>query len=165
MSTITKFFGKLVFALLLVIFFIIVAFSIQRYFNYKIGVTTSRESSEWRLMPSVSICFYKKNTTTTFIISNSTHNLQQIKHEVLVNFTHINITERGFVNLFKICFTCTTKVSINFRETVETANLNSTGVSMHASASFFQDRGFLPCVAYEPSGPTRASIAGVRQTN
>ena len=104
MYTLMKINGQLVFGILLVSFLYRVSFSTQRYFDAKIGITISREFSEWRLMPSVSICFAKKNVSMAFMLSNANHNLLQVKNEVLTHFTHTNITEHGFVRKCSLFF-------------------------------------------------------------
>ena len=99
MSTLLKITGRLVYAILLAIFLYRVGFSIERYFETKIGTTTSREYSDWRLMPSVSVCFSKRNSSFESLFSGDVdRNLQQVKDEVLMRFWHRNFTEDGLVS-------------------------------------------------------------------
>ena len=98
MSTLLKVCGRLVYAILLANFLYRVGLSIQRYFDAKIGTTTSKEYSDWRMMPSVSICFSKNNISFASMFSDDVdHNLQQVRDEVLVDFWHHNLTEHGLV--------------------------------------------------------------------
>ena len=99
MSTLLKITGRLVYAILLAIFLYRVGFSIERYFGAKIGTTTSREYSDWRLMPSVSVCFSKRNSSFESLFSGDVdRNLQQVKDEVLMRFSHRNFTKDGLVS-------------------------------------------------------------------
>ena len=99
MSTLLKITGRLVYAILLAIFLYRVGFSIERYFEAKIGTTTSREYSDWRLMPSVSVCFSKRNSSFESLFSGDVdRNLQQVKDEVLMRFSHRNFTKDGLVS-------------------------------------------------------------------
>ena len=62
----------------------------QKLFDDKIGLSVSEKFSEYRLFPSLSICFFMKNITREFVPENVDGNLQRLLNDVLLHFVHRN---------------------------------------------------------------------------
>ena len=83
-------FEKLVVLVLLSYFSWRVWQSGQKLFDDKIGLSVSEKFSEYRLFPSLSICFSMKNLTREFIPEHVEGNLQKVLNDVLLHFVHRN---------------------------------------------------------------------------
>ena len=95
MITLRKTVGRIVFLALFSYFLWRVVFSAERLFEDKIGSTKTKLYSKWRLLPSLSICFYKPNVTQESLLVDIDGNLQKVLDDVPIYFTHNNVSETG----------------------------------------------------------------------
>ena len=82
--------GKFVVLVLLSYFSWRVWQSGQKLFDDKIGHIVSKKFSEYRLFPSLSICFYMKNRTRESFPADIDGSLQSLLDDVIVDFGHRN---------------------------------------------------------------------------
>ena len=108
----------------------------QKLFDGKIGNSVSKKFSEYRLYPSLSICFFMKNITRESYLNGFDGYLQRALDNVLIGFAHRNGSEESYFSR-KEYF------------------MNNSALSAHVSSK----REL--CIAYHPQGPTPKSWNGV----
>ena len=109
----------------------------QKLFDGKIGNSVSKKFSEYRLYPSLSICFFMKNITQkSFLEGFDGYYLQRALDDVLLGFAHRNVSEKSHFSRKKYF-------------------MNKSALSAHVSSK----REL--CIAYHPQGPTPKSWNGV----
>ena len=90
MAEIEKHFGRLLTLFLLSLFIWRVALSGEMLLDEKIASSVSKQYSKWRLFPSLSICMGLKNMS-----QNIDGNLHRLLDEVVISFSHMNVSESG----------------------------------------------------------------------
>ena len=109
----------------------------QKLFDGKIGNSVSKKFSEYRLYPSLSICFFMTNITReSYLEGFDGYYLQRALDDVLLGFAHRNVSEESHFSR-KEYF------------------MNNSALSAHVSSK----REL--CIAYDPQGPTPKSWNGV----
>ena len=93
MHGLEKHFGRLVTLVLLSLFIWRVALSGQMLLDRKVASSVSKQYSEWRLFPSLSICMGLKNAITIDILEDIDGNLKRLLDEVLMAFKHKNVSD------------------------------------------------------------------------
>ena len=88
-------FGKLVAFVLLSLFIWRVVLSGEMLLDKKVASSVSKQYSNWRLFPSLSICFGMKNVYSEELLEDIDHNLKRVLDEVLLSFYHKNVSELG----------------------------------------------------------------------
>ena len=78
-------FKKLVFFLLLALFLYAINNAARKLMDRKIGVTVSRGYSDYRLFPSISICFVMKGVNRDDAFPHIDDTLNHTRYEVLIN--------------------------------------------------------------------------------
>ena len=91
----TNVFGKIVIFILISYFLWRAIFAGFKLYEGKIGTTKSKQYTKWRLFPSLSICFYKKNVDATSLMADIDGNLQRVLEEDIIKFEHNNYSESG----------------------------------------------------------------------
>ena len=110
----------------------------QKLFDGKIGNSVSKKFSEYRLYPSLSICFFMKNITReSYLEGFDRYYLHRALDDVLIGFAHRNTSEESYFSR-KEYF------------------MNNSALSAHVSSK----REL--CIAYNPQGPSPKSENGVR---
>ena len=89
-----KLLGKLVVLALLSYFSWRVFWAGQKFFDDKIGLSVSKQFSQYRLFPSLSVCMYVKNVTQESLHKDIDGNLQRLLDNVLIHFVHKNGTKK-----------------------------------------------------------------------
>ena len=95
MTMTTNILGKIVILTLISYFLWRVVFAGFKLYEGKIGTTKSKQYTKWRLYPSLSICFYKKNVDSASLMADIDGNLQRVLEEDLIKFEHNNYSESG----------------------------------------------------------------------
>ena len=95
MPRLEKHFGRLVALVLLSLFIWRVALSGQMLLDRKVASSVSKQYSEWRLFPSLSICMGLKNAITVDILEDIDGNLKRLLDEVLLSFKQKSISKSG----------------------------------------------------------------------
>ena len=108
----------------------------QKLYDGKIGNSVSKKFSEYRLYPSLSICFFMKNITRESYLDGFDGYLQRALDNVLIGFAHRNGSEESYFSR-KEYF------------------INNSALIAHVSSK----REL--CIAYDPQGPTPKSWNGV----
>ena len=85
-------FGKLVVLALLLCFSWRVYECGRKLLDDKIGLSVSKQFSQFRLFPSLSICMYLKNITKQSLLEDIDGNLQGLLDDVLIHLMHLNGT-------------------------------------------------------------------------
>ena len=88
-----KLLGKLVVLALLSYFSWRVLRSGQKLFDDKIGLSVSKQFSQYRLFPSLSICMNLKDVTHKSLFKDIDGSLQRMLDDVLIFFVHKNGTK------------------------------------------------------------------------
>ena len=84
--------GKLVVLALLLCFSWRVYECGQKLLDDKIGLSVSKQFSQFRLFPSLSICMYLKNITKKSLLEDIDGHLQALLDDVLISLMHLNGT-------------------------------------------------------------------------
>ena len=95
MPMLEKYFGRLVALVLLSLFIWRVVLSLQLLLDRKIASSESNQYSNWRLIPSLSICVALKNVIKEELLENIDDNLQRVLEEAVISLRHLNISESG----------------------------------------------------------------------
>ena len=88
-----KLLGKLVVLALMSYFSWRVLRSGQKLLDDKIGLSVSKQFSQYRLFPSLSICMFPKHVTHKSLFEDIDGNLQRVLDDVLLFFVHKNGTK------------------------------------------------------------------------
>ena len=95
MADIDRYFGRLLTLTLLSLFIWRVVLSGQMLLDRKIASSESNQFSNWRLIPSLSICLALKNVVREELLENIDGNSQRLMDEVVTSFWNRNVSESG----------------------------------------------------------------------
>ena len=95
MADIDRYFGRLLTLTLLSLFIWRVVLSGQMLLDRKIASSESNQFSNWRLIPSLSICLALKNVVREELLENIDGNSQRLLDEVVTSFWNRNVSESG----------------------------------------------------------------------
>ena len=65
----------------------------QKLYENKIGLSVSKQFSQFRLFPSLSICMYMKDITKELLLEDIDGILQRLLDDVLIHLMHKNGTK------------------------------------------------------------------------
>ena len=153
MADIEKHFGRLITLLLLALFVWRVALSGQMLLDGKIASSVSKQYSKWRLFPSFTICLHLKGVQGTEILNDIDGNLRKLSDEVIISYSHRNVTETGWGKIEGLWTLRKIITSWIFRQ-MQIHNKTKAELLFHVGFPWSDENA---CFSYEPSLPTSKS--------